>query len=563
MTGRSDPGAPGPAQDARSPHACGAPARLALAALASAAVFAFAHHAGFANPFAVNDDVRQQLYWMQRWLDPALYPPSLLNDYSEAYVPWGIKALYRLGAFFTNPLNFSVWVAGLLFTAQCLLLGAMASRAAGRAAFAAGVAMGWLLPFFLENISGGLSRAFASPLLAAFCLSWLSGGRFMGLVLALQALFIPYIFLPCAAALALRRGADLIRGHAPFWLEGRRAWAVYGCCAAAVIGFTLAYSAKGFGPLVSLAETAGRPEFGPDGRLDLVPLPRPFLDFVYYPFERIGMFKEWGLFAGIASLVLLAPALWYGGRAVDWRGLGRGLSPLGWTAASFLAFYAVSRALAFKLFVPDRYVQYPVNLLYAVLLAACATAALARLGRGRLFGAGALAMAALLGALRLHDVALYDYSPQAPLYAAVEAATPKDAVLAGHPDTMDNVMTFARRNAHATLELAHPWSRGYWEQYGKRLDALFEAYYAKDREGLERFARESGADFLLVEASRFEPSFLSGKPFFEPYGARIRQSAAGQAGFAALDDPTLARVPLVPGAFLIDLRPLRLGRDGR
>lgn len=532
------------------------------AAVLSAAVFTFAHWQGFVNQYAINDDARQQVYWMQRWTEPGLYPPSLLNDYAEAYVPWGVKFIYWCGSWFENPLRFTTHAAGALFTAQTLLLMAIGGRAAGRSAAWAALGAVFLMPFFLENISGGLSRAFASPLLAAFCLSLLAGGRLLGVILAAQALFIPYVFLPCAGTVALNRAWAGLRGGDPVWLRSRRDWAVLGASTALAGAFTLAYGMEGFGPLVSLQETAGRPEFGPLGRLDLVPLPNPFLDFVYYPFERIGLFKEFGLFAGIASLVLLAPILWHGGRAADWRGLAQRLKPLALTGAAFLAFYVAARVLAFKLFVPDRYVQYPVNLLYALLLAACAAGALARLRPSRAVCASLILAAALLGAVRLKNVALYDYSAGATLFAAVEAATPKDALLAGHPDLMDNVMTFSRRNAYATFELAHPWSKGYWEQLRPRLDGFFRAYYAAVPAEVVRFAKESGVDYLLVDESHFKPEFLAGRPFFEPFGSSIKEVTAGMPSFAVMDDASFKRIPLRPGAFLIDLRPLRGGASG-
>jgi len=530
------------------------------AAILSAAVFTFAHWQGFVNPYAINDDVRQQVYWMQRWVTSGLYPDSLLNAYAEAYVPWGIKFIFWCGSWFKNPLAFSTHVAGVLFMAQALLLMAIGGLCAGRRSGWATLAAGLLMPFFLENISGGLSRAFASPLLAAFCYSLLLRGWFMGWVLAAQAIFIPYIFLPCAGTLVLNRAWSQLRGQVPIWLRTKREWVTLVVSTALVGVYTLAYGMKGFGPLVSLSETLGRPEFGPQGRLDLVPLPNPFLDFVYYPFERIGLFKEFGLFTGIASLVFLAPILWFGGRVVDWRGLARKLKPLALTGAVFLAFYVAARVVAFKLFVPDRYAQYPVNLLYAILLAACLAGAVKRLGVTKLMAAGLILLAAGLGAVRLKNVALYDYSADAPLFTAVEAATPNDAMLAGHPLLMDNVMTFSRRNAYATFELAHPWSKGYWEQLAPRLDGFFKAYYAADAAEVIRFAKESAADYLLVDVSHFTPAFLSGSPFFEPYGSRIKQMTAGRSGFAVLDGAVFTRIPLRPGAFLIDLRPLR-GQD--
>ena len=66
-----------------------------------------------------------------------------------------------------------------------------------------------------------------------------------------------------------------------------------------------------------------------------------------------------------------------------------------------------------------------------------------------------------LGAWRLQGVGLKDYSAYRALYAAL-VSTPKDALIAGHPNLMDTIPTFARRRAFATYELAHPWSLGYW-----------------------------------------------------------------------------------------------------
>jgi len=532
-----------------------APWEWPAALLLSGLVFVLAHGQGFSNPYAVNDDLRQQVYWMQRFQDPALYPPDLLNDYARAYVTLGVEWLYRLGALAADPLAVSKVFACGLFLLQALAFFALGARLGGRGHAWAMAAMAWLMPFFLDNISGGLARGWASPLLALYALSVLAGrGSFA--VLTLQGLFIPYICLPCAAALfAQRLTASLRSGRQDPGFRFPRGWLGWLLPA----GFSLANALKpqggGFGPLVWLSEAAGRPEFGPLGRLDLVPLPNPFLDFVYFPFEGVGLFKELGLAAGILTLAALAPALWYGGRNTDWRGLARSLRPLAWTGAAFLVFYVAARLLAFKLFVPDRYVQYPVNLLYALLLSACLAGAAARRGFSGRACALLLAGAALAGGLRLKGVALYDYSAQAPLCAAVEAATPKNAMLAGHPDLMDVVMTFARRNALATFELAHPWSRGYWERFRPRLEAALTAYYARDPAVIRHFAHDYGVDFMVVDESHFTPQFLAARPAFEPFGQLVRDMTRDAGRFVLLDQATFPRIPLRPGAFLVDLRP--------
>jgi hypothetical protein len=537
---------------------------LLIALAASAAVFAFAHWKSLASPFVINDDLRQQVFWMQRWLDPALYPSDILNAYAEAYVPWGIKFLYWCGSWFVNPLQFSKAITGVLYCGQCLLMMSLGRKLGDRQTGWAMLCAAWLMPFFLDNISGGLSRAFASPLLAAFALAWLSGrGACLGLTLFAQALFIPYIFLPCSLALLAQRGLAAVRGLPGIWLNSWRQWSVLGAAGLAVGSFSLVYSMKGFGPLVSLAQAAGRPEFGTQGRLDLVPLPNPFLDFVYFPFEGIGLFKELGLIPGIVSLCLLAWPLQKGARYVDWRGLAHRIKPLAPLGAVFLLFYITARAMAFTLFVPDRYVQYPMNLLYSLLLSSCLLAAWRLSGKKRSAAMFLLAAMAICGAVRLSGVALYDLRANQALYEAVEASTPKDSMLAGHPDLMDNVLTFSKRNVLVSTELAQPWSVGYWEKIRPRLEGLFDAYYCEDPEVILRFAQHFGVDFLVVDEAHFTREFLSRSPFFEPFGQAIKSMTQNRTRFAVLDETRFARIPLRPGAFLLDLRALRHARSSQ
>ena len=567
MTGKSE--ADRPRQDGsgfRSPTPV-PPASAAiltdlLAALAaSAAVFALAHWKALASPMVLNDDLRQQVFWMQRWLDPSLYPPELLNTYAEAYVPWGVKFLYWCGSWVMNPLQFSKVITGLLYCGQCLLMMSLGRALGGRQGGWAMLCAAWLMPFFLDNISGGLSRAFASPLLAAFSLAWLSGrGAPLGWTLTAQALFIPYIFLPCSLALLAQKGLAALQGRPGIWLNTWKHWAVLALAGLAVGSFSLAYAMKGFGPLISLAQAMGRPEFGPQGRLDLVPLPNPFLDFVYFPFEGIGLFKELGLIPGIASLCLLAWPLQRGARSLDWRGLAGRIKPLAPVGVAFLLFYMAARATAFTLFVPDRYVQYPMNLLYALILSSCLCAAWRARASTAKATASLLAVLALLGGIRLLGVGLYDLRADQVLHAGIEAATPKDALLAGHPDLMDNVLTFAKRNVLASTELAQPWSVGYWNQVRPRLDGLFAAYYSENPEDIIRFAQQFNVDFLVVDEAHFTPDFLSRTPFFEPFGQAIKDMTRDRTHFAVLDESRFARIPLRPGAFLLDLRPPRPGQ---
>ncbi|MFP5257958.1 MAG: hypothetical protein ACLGQH_02930 [Acidobacteriota bacterium] len=529
-----------------------------LVAGCSLVVFALAHRLGLFSPFVVNDDVRQQLFWMARWLDPSLYPPDILSDYAAAYVPAGLKALYFLAAkgFGCDPILFSKLLTGVLFVVLALAFFGMGLVLEGPVLGWFCAAMAWLMPYFLKNISGGLSRAFAGPLLALFVLAWLRrSGRGMAWVLLLEAVFIPYIAILCAGCACLdalmARLTD--RPAAPFPARPSHGLVLF-AAAATVFAMNQALAAKGFGPLVGRAALMAGPEFTAAGRLELYPLPNPFLDLVYWPFESIGLFLEWGLLPGIASLAVLAPILWFGARRAPWAALAPKSRPLAMLLAGSLGLYVLARAIALVLFVPDRYISYTINLLYALALAVCLRHALAGLLRRRFAGPGLVLVAVALGAWRLTGVGLYDYRADAPLYAAV-AELPKDAVLAGNPKDLDNVLTFGRRDVVATFELAHPWSVGYWKIMLPRLAHQAEAYYAKDPEVVREFAKAYGVGWMVVREADYDPAAMAKGPLFAPFDRRIRELAGLPGNFALLDAAIFPYTSPEPGVRLVDVRP--------
>jgi hypothetical protein len=190
----------------------------------------------------------------------------------------------------------------------------------------------------------------------------------------------------------------------------------------------------------------------------------------------------------------------------------------------------------------------------------------------------ALVAAASLGAWRLEGVGLKDYSAYRSLYAAL-AETNQDALIAGHPNLMDTIPTFAQRRAFATYELAHPWSRGYWAKLQPRLADLFQAYYAADLQEVVAFCRKYGIAFLIVDDRHFTPAFLKGGfllfpgdrphlpgtapglaeriycPFFAPFDEQIQNVTAGRQSYALLSDPRLHTLVIDQHVRLIDMRP--------
>lgn len=527
-----------------------------LAFVSTGALAVSAQWPGLVNPLVVNDDVRQQLYWMRRFIDPTLYPPDLLGDYARLYVPWGVQGLYRLGALAVDPLYFSKLVAIALMA----LLGALVYLTARRLQDAAlgWLTLGafWLMPAFLENISGGLARAFAAPLLALFLYALVTRSRPLALFsLWAQSLFIPYILPICLGAAALHytawklrlvRSEPLLRSL-PDLLH-----------AAGALGLALLWQAgmdaSGFGPLPWATDMVGRPEFGPRGRFAILPTPSVFWELFARPWGALAPFQEGGPVAGVLCTALLAPAVSLGGRRLDWRALKPQAPAAACLILSSLLLFLAAQLLLLKLFIPSRYLEYTTNLFYCLgvplLLSPLVLPALRRLSRPCVLAL--LALAFLLGAVRQHGRELYDYSGDQALYETV-GRMPAQALFAGFPTQMDNVLTFGRRNVYVSFELAHPWNMGYWKRIGPRLDTMLRIYYATTPEEIRRLCAEARIDFLVVDRRHFHPRFMAEPPLFEPYADRIRLASGAGATFAALS-ADFPRTVVDANISIIDLR---------
>jgi hypothetical protein len=554
-------------------------ADLAWVALISGAIFIWAHWPAFTNPFVINDDVRQQIFWMQRWLDPGLFKGDLLSDYARHYVPWGVQGLYWLASWLMSPLYFSKLLPGALFVFLAACLFKIGGKLGDRTLAWVTVSLYWLMPFFLDNLAGGLARGFAAPLLALFLLCWLNRQpRGMVAALLLMALFIPYVFLVAAAAAALAWLAHRAGWVSPPPVPARPAhWLALAVGFGLVALMSLSFDRAGFGPLVSAAEMAHRAEFTSRGRFAILPVPSLWWELLI-PWQDLAPFRDAGPVAGVTFCLVAVTLALTGACRVDWRALRDRLQPLGWLGLSSVLLYFLARLFLLKMFIPDRYVVYTFNLFYCLFLAVCLTAALKINRWPRNLALLSLVLAATLGGLRLQGVGLKDYSAYQALYAAL-ARTPKDALIAGHPNLMDTVPTFAQRRAFATYELAHPWSRGYWQQLRPRLDDFFRAYYAATPQEVLAFCRKYRISFLVVDDRHFRPDFLAGgvfffpmeqrvppnfgrsrferidAPFFAPFDAEIRRQVAGRHQFALLSWSLSSPVVLDHHLRLLDLRP--------
>lgn len=309
----------------------------------------------FSSAYVIQDDVRQHVFWMQRFLDPKLFPNDWIADYYQSAAPLGYTTLYRLLATIgIDPILVSKLlpiVLGIATTAYafgfCLQILPVP---------AAGFIFTLLLNYMLWG--GGIlitatSRAFFWPFFFAFLYYLLRRSLFPCLIaIALQGLFYPPSELITSGILILR----LFRweGGLPRLSLDRNNY-LFCFTGLAVVFLVLlpeVLSSSPFGPTITVAEARTLPEFYPGGRTTFFQnKPENF----WINNHRSGL-MGWPWQPPILYAALLLPILMrYPSRFPLARHVSPGINLLSQLLFVSLSLFFIAHAVLFKLYLPSRY----------------------------------------------------------------------------------------------------------------------------------------------------------------------------------------------------------------
>jgi hypothetical protein len=429
-------------------------------------------------------------------------------------------------------------------------LGAAAWRLGGIAVAWASAALLLGSGYALERMTDASPRAWAFPLLSLVLAALVFGRPFLlaGIVVVAVLVYPPVSVCAglCLAILLLALPAR-DRGAAQSWSLSKRLGVVAATAALAVLAWLpLRSSTAPYGPYIVPSSYAEYPEAGPAGRLttlaDRVPGPGWFVTF------RRSVKK--GIYG--TGVPLLPPVH----RRLGELGHGRWLvfvaiSLAGWTllarrrpearrpaalAISAFAAYAVAVQVYPRLYLPERYLGYPIPVLLAVLLPAgtralveSGTGAVSRTRRhaGRIGSAAVVALAAALGGRSAPDAGLtVRVDPQAEIYAAV-SKLPADALIGGWPrGTLDNIPYLTKRQVLLSFEVHQPYHSRYVSSMRARMEALVSAYWATSPEPIIELRDRFGVTHLLVDSNILEQP----PRYFEPFEESVRRAVARAGG---------------------------------
>lgn len=466
---------------------------------------------GFSGQYVVQDDARQHVFWMQRFLDSQLFPNDLIADYFQSVAPPGYAALYQLAARIgINPLLLNKLlplVLGLITTSYCfgICLQMLPIPAAG---FVAALLLNQNL-WAQQDLISGTARAFLYPLFLAFLYYLLRRSLLPCLVaIALQGLFYPQFVTVMMGILILR----LLRWENGLHFSHNRRdylFCAIGLGVAVCVMLPFVLKTSEFGPVITAAAAKALPEFWESGRTYF---------FVDNPWKYWLTGTRSGLLLWVMPLCvagLLLPVLL---RTPSQFPLARQvtskvtlLPQLGLVA---LGLFFAAHVLLFKLYLPGRYAQHSLQILSALAAGIAVTVLLdglfcwaeqpakPHLRRRQVW---AIASAVLLGVVLVLSPMLYEFPNTSYITGRVPglyqffAQQPKNILIASLAGEVDNLPTFSRRSVLVGREYAIPYHVGYYRQFRQRTIDLIRAQYSQNLAEVQNFIRTYGIDFWLID----------------------------------------------------------------
>ncbi len=522
---------------------------LSLSLTVAAIYSSLALQIAFGGDYVVQDDARQYVFWMQRFLQPDLFPNDVIADYFQSVSPIGYVSLYRAAAaigihpFLLNkllPLALSLSTAGLCFV---LTLQMIPLPATG---FVASLLLSQTL-WMKDDLVSASPRSFVYPFFLAFLVvlcryrvwsvastqqhdarrSPLGRHLLLGLgAIALLGTFYPQYLLMAAGLLVLslvhwNRGKIQVSQLASdYWFAGSQL---------VLIGLLLAYFAldsSAYGPIVTAAQARMMPEFWPKGRNFFF---NENLAWFYGVGDRSGYLHVGLVRPATLALSVFFPLLWL--RPTGFPVL-RQLTPHSWLLLRLwitaTVLFGLAHALLFQLHLPARYTDHSLRLITAIAAAIFLTAVFDAVMRISwrsptpnyppslrhpwLAWGTTLLITALLIAYPavVNDFPLTKYKTgNTPKIYEFFQQQPRGTLVASVVEEVNNLPVFAQTSILIGREYGIPYHVGYYSEFRHRALALISAQYTPSLTQLQGFIQAYGIDFWLVDQDAFSADYIT------------------------------------------------------
>lgn len=484
----------------------------------------------FSSPYLIQDDARQHVFWMMRFIDPELFPNDLIANYFQSVAPAGYSFLYKLGTIVgINPFVFSKIIPLFLclictYYAFKITLEVLPIPLAG---FMTTLVMNQGI-WMKDDLVSATPRAFAYPLFLAFLYYVLRQSKIgVCLSIALLGLFYPHYVFVSLGILCLR----LIT-----WEKGKLSWVKnvsdYGFSGAGfLVGFLIllpyALTSSEYGPALTKAEAMQLREFFPNGRSTFFHV-RP-QDF-WLTGKRSGMFPKSLFTPATQCASLFLPLI------LAWRRpfpllkeLTSGIWLIFHLLISSITMFFIAHAVLFKLHLPSRYTGISFRIIVAIGTGIVCTVLIDALFQGLTvhrfknsdkinlvkFGISLSIISLMLAALVLYPafvkgfpLARYKQGNAIELYEFFQQQ-PKDILIASVEEEVNQLPSFTQRSILVGREYAIPYQVGYYQQFQQRVFDLITAQYSPNLADVQSLINKYDIDFWMLHRGAFTPEYLA------------------------------------------------------
>ncbi|MEB3281775.1 MAG: hypothetical protein VKK42_22915 [Lyngbya sp.] len=485
----------------------------------------------FSSEYIIQDDARQHVFWMQRFVDPELFPQDLIANYLQSLAPWGYKVFYKIHAIFgMSPLITSKilpLILGLITTGYCFAV-SLELLPIPAVSLITTLILNQAL-WIEDDLVSATPRAFVYPLFFAFLYYLLRQSLFpLLIVIALSGLFYPQITLLFLAILTFRlfqiQNYKIQLSPHKF---NRLAWLAGGFVTVLIL-LPYKLNTTEFGEMITLAEAKLRPEFYPlDGLFGRAFFfhDNPLIYWLVAP--QTGL-----LFIGLVSpLALFGFALPFLLKQTERFPLAQQINYevklLGQILLASLALYFLAHAVLFHLYFPTRYTYHSFKIVLILAAGLAVTLILEAQLRTLIqlmengftpyqftffsltFCLGILLVIVpfLPGVILPNQ--LYRTGKEPLIYEFLQQQ-PKDTLVATLSEEADFIPTLAQRSTLVALEYDYPYHTRYYTQFYQRLLDLVNAQYSSDLRQVQDFVRKYGVDFWLLDGeSTFQAEYIS------------------------------------------------------
>jgi len=496
--------------------------------------------AALGSEYVVQDDARQHVFWMMRFIDPTLFPNDLITDYFQSVAPAGYTTFYKLAAMAgINPLFFHKILPiflGLISTYYCFSI-CLEMLPVPMTGFIATLLLNQSM-WITDDLASSTPRAFLYPLFLGFLYYLLRVSLLPCLVtIALIGLFYPQYVLIASGTLILRL---LHWKDGSFRLSPDRNNYLF-CGTGLGIGFLVilpfVLNSSKFGPIITVAEAKQMPEFLSGGRVAFF---KNNLKDLWFTGKGSGMFSR-SLFTPVTHCIgLFFPFLLIFSSVFP---LAKEIKNSIWLLLQIfivaITMFFLSHAMLFYLHIPNRYTSYTFRIIIIFLTAisltliidaAChwALGTKAKVliqdssslspivkGSSQIKTRIALGIIAVIAVLVLLYPLFVSGFPRVgyktgrmPALYEFFQQQPKDTLIASISEEANFLPTFSQRSILIGREYGLPYHIGYYRQFRQRAIELIRAQYSPDIAAAQNLIKKYGVDFWMLERNAFTLDYV-------------------------------------------------------